>query len=148
MNTIEMAKQFAISKHGRQSYSRNSYIYHLDSVVELAKNMGESDFVLIVAYLHDTREDTDTTDEEIRQLFGDKIADAVAVITKLANETYPEYIHRVSKHEISKRVKVLDLICNLRETIIMENCERKERLMNKYQTALYFLATQQTTQEK
>lgn len=140
---IKKARRFAINKHGEQSYGKFPYIYHLDSVFDLVVSMGESDEVLLVAYLHDTLEDTDTTKEEIEQYFGSLVANAVVTITKLENESYSEYIHRVSGNVTSMRVKVLDLLCNLKETVIMENCERKEKLMNKYQKALYFLATQE-----
>ncbi len=144
MDDIQRARQFAIAKHGKQLYGEHPYIYHLDSVVNLGKSMGESEEVLIVAYLHDTLEDTKTSKEKIEEVFGAWVSNAVVTITKLENEKYPEYIHRVSKYEVSRRVKVLDLLCNLKETILMEDNSRKEKLMNKYQTALYFLATQTT----
>ena len=67
----------------------------------------------IVAYLHDVVEDTDVTEEEIRAVFGDDIADAVALMTHDENESYESYVKRIAENEIARHVKMSDLRHNM-----------------------------------
>lgn len=68
-----------------------------------------------VAYLHDMVEDTPTTIAEIRQKFGDRIADAVDAEThrKATGETYEQYIERLSSNPDAVTSKIADIADNL-----------------------------------
>lgn len=73
----QAARDFAVKAHGDQQYGQHPYSYHLDAVAALVVPFGE-DFQ-IVAYLHDTVEDTATTVEEIEATFGRAIAECVSI---------------------------------------------------------------------
>ena len=106
------------------------YIKHLLNVAEKIEDegklrsnwydFGESSLSLfyhkayIVALLHDTLEDTDTTIDELKALgCDDEIIDAVIAITRKHTETYFEFIDRVKKNDIAKLVKIKDLEHNM-----------------------------------
>lgn len=63
----------------------------------------------IVALLHDVLEDTDATEEEIREYFGSEILEAVVAMTRLESETYMEYVERAAKNPIAREVKKEDM---------------------------------------
>ncbi len=75
----QAARDFAINAHSGQQYGLHPYSYHLDAVAALVAPFGD-DFQ-IVAYLHDTVEDTATTEEEIEATFGRTIAECVSILT-------------------------------------------------------------------
>ena len=77
---------------------------HAKRVAKLASLYGED--YKMVALLHDILEDTNTTEDEIPDIYREDII----ALTRKATETYFEYIERVS--EGSKRaiiIKLLDL---------------------------------------
>ncbi len=140
-NWILKAKQFAGEKHANQKYGKHSYMYHIEEVLSLAEQMGLSEELRIVSILHDTIEDTDTNWEELKKDFGTFVAEIVFILTKQENETYEDYIERVSENKYARKVKVLDLMCNLKNTHLMEDSERKNKLIDKYQKSLFFLCS-------
>ena len=85
--TIELARayHFAASKHvdqRRKGEAAEPYMNHLTEVAELVARATDGDLdVVIAAILHDTVEDTDTTIDEIRKVFGTRIADLTAEVT-------------------------------------------------------------------
>ncbi len=140
-NWILKAKQFASEKHANQKYGKHSYMYHIEEVLSLAEQMGLSEELRIVSILHDTIEDTDTNWEELKKDFGTFVAEIVFILTKQENETYEDYIEGVSENKYARKVKVLDLMCNLKNTHLMEDSERKNKLIDKYQKSLFFLCS-------
>ncbi|HOZ88810.1 MAG TPA: HD domain-containing protein, partial [Bacilli bacterium] len=80
MERVEQAKAYAIKAHGNQLRKSNGkpMIYHPLAVGELLKDYGYSESVIAAGYLHDTVEDTPTTMEDIKLLFGAEIAKLVA----------------------------------------------------------------------
>lgn len=86
----QCAIQFAGEKHKHQTLpgSEANYLQHVSNVameILLAyahtKNF-DVDFAVQTALLHDTIEDTDATYEEVKQHFGQRVADAVLALTK------------------------------------------------------------------
>jgi guanosine-3',5'-bis(diphosphate) 3'-pyrophosphohydrolase len=75
----EQARAFVVNAHGEQKYGDRPYAYHLDAVAVIATPFGEE--AVVVAYLHDTVEDTATTLEEVEAKFGAKVAVCVALLT-------------------------------------------------------------------
>ena len=69
----------------------------------------------IVAYLHDTVEDTPLTIERIKELFGEEIGEAVFAITKPKDGSlsYDDYIERVKANPLARAVKISDLKHNM-----------------------------------
>jgi (p)ppGpp synthase/HD superfamily hydrolase len=71
----------------------------------------DNDFEFIVAMLHDVVEESDViTVEHIENKFGISIAILVEALTRKENETYMEYIKKLSKTMgKAKKIKILDL---------------------------------------
>lgn len=86
---IEKAYSFAAEAHaGHTRYSGEPYMVHLSSVaLDLAK-MGMGPRTISAGLLHDTIEDTDVTEEQIRKEFGDEILFLVEGVTKLSSVRY------------------------------------------------------------
>ncbi len=135
---ILKALHFASVKHKdqrRKDIQATPYINHPIEVAEILWNLGEiyDPVVIISALLHDTIEDTETTSEEIRNLFGIQICSIVEEVTDdkgLAKaERKQRQIEKASK--ISREaqfVKLADKISNVRG--LASNCPKgwnKER---------------------
>ncbi|MGL6228606.1 MAG: HD domain-containing protein [Culicoidibacterales bacterium] len=81
---LRTAIEFARLKHlnqYRKSSGRPNYISHLFNVLERLQKISDNQNLHCAGMLHDTIEDTDTTDAELRSLFGDEIADLVLELT-------------------------------------------------------------------
>ena len=84
-DALNRAYVFAMKKHGAQlRASGDPYYSHPVEVAGILTKFKLDCNSVIAGLLHDTIEDTDTTMEEIRQLFGDQVAALVDGLTKLA----------------------------------------------------------------
>jgi len=77
---LDRAIVFAVRAHaGTERRGKGfPYIVHPMEAVEIVSTMTKDQELLAAAVLHDTVEDTDTTVEQIRTEFGDRIASLVA----------------------------------------------------------------------
>lgn len=81
---LNRALDYATKMHANQfRESGEPYITHPIAVASILFDLGLDCSTLAAALLHDCVEDTAATDEEIRKLFGDEIAELVAGVTKL-----------------------------------------------------------------
>ncbi len=84
-DALNRAYVFAMKKHGAQlRESGDPYYSHPIEVAGILTKFKLDSSSIIAALLHDTVEDTDTTVEEVRQLFGEPVATIVDGLTKLA----------------------------------------------------------------
>ncbi len=84
-DALNRAYVFALKKHGSQlRTSGDPYYSHPIEVAGILTKFKLDCASIVAALLHDTVEDTDTTLEEIRDLFGDQVAQLVDGLTKLA----------------------------------------------------------------
>lgn len=93
----------------------------------------------IVAYLHDTVEDTDTSLEMINAMFGPKIAEAIKYITHPKGMPYMEQIRRLAVNDIAREVKKADLKNNMDLSRLPMITERDLMRTRKYKEALEYL---------
>ena len=77
---LDRAIVFAVKAHsGTERRGKGyPYIVHPLEAVEIVATMTNDQELLAAAALHDTVEDTDVTVEQIREEFGDRVADLVA----------------------------------------------------------------------
>jgi guanosine-3',5'-bis(diphosphate) 3'-pyrophosphohydrolase len=121
------AAAFAAEQHRdqrRKGSDAAPYINHPIAVANvLANEAGIDDAeVLCAAMLHDTIEDTGTTEEELRAEFGDRVTDIVLEVTDdkalpkdIRKQLQIEHAPRLSRE--AKLVKLADKISNLRDII-------------------------------
>lgn len=84
-DALNKAYVFAMKKHGAQlRASGDPYYSHPVEVAGILTKFKLDASSIIAGLLHDTVEDTDTTVEEVRGLFGDQVATIVDGLTKLA----------------------------------------------------------------
>ncbi len=84
-DALNRAYVFAMKKHaGQFRTSGDPYYSHPIEVAGILTKFRLDSSSIIAALLHDTVEDTDTTVEEVRSLFGDQVASLVDGLTKLA----------------------------------------------------------------
>ena len=127
LQSILGAARFAAEKHSnqkRKGAAGEPYINHLIEVADLvAMALTEPDAnVVIAALLHDTVEDTDTTREELIELFGTDVADLVAELTD--DKSLPQAVRKRLQIEHAPRlsaraqiVKLADKISNVRSIL-------------------------------
>lgn len=117
------AEKFAREKHKNQKRRDGvtPYSDHLEGVVNRLKNLGVSNSdVISAAWMHDTIEKTDTSFEEINQIFGNTISVLVLSLTKNFNlpqkERELQYIQQLKNASFeAKLIKLCDISENLKE---------------------------------
>ena len=119
------AVHFAADKHRdqrRKGVEASPYINHPIQVAEMIARVGDVDdvSVLIAAVLHDTVEDTETTFEELEEVFGPKVRDLVAEVTDdkslpKAKRKKLQIKHTARMSDHAKLIKIADKACNVRD---------------------------------
>lgn len=91
-----ITKAFNVASEAHKGARRRSgepYIMHPLAVARIvSKEMGLGSTSISAALLHDVVEDTDYTVEDIRVMFGDKIAQIVDGLTKISSEKFSENV--------------------------------------------------------
>ena len=133
------AIQFAAEKHQnqrRKGKDKFPYINHPIQVAHLLSSISEIDDtdILCAAILHDTVEDTDTTQEDIAEYFGDKIAGIVAEVSDDRSLPKParkqaQIDHGPHLSFEASMVKLADKCCNIEDVITTppENWDTQRR---------------------
>jgi guanosine-3',5'-bis(diphosphate) 3'-pyrophosphohydrolase len=127
-NRIIASIAFAAHKHRdqrRKDAVASPYINHPIALADILANEARIDEerVLIAAILHDTIEDTETTAEELAQMFGAEIAGIVGEVSDdpalgKAERKRLQVEHAGSLSRPAKLVKLADKIANLRDIAI------------------------------
>lgn len=137
----QKALKFAGEKHRNQLVpgTNANYLLHLSNVAmeifmaHAAADDFDLNFAIQLAVLHDTLEDTDTSFEELKENFGERIAMGVFALTKNSelsskSEKMTDSLRRIN--ELEKEVgivKLADRITNLQEPPVFWNQEKRER---------------------
>ncbi len=119
----EKARNFAIERHADQCYGDRPYSFHLDQVANIASAYGDD--AVIIAYLHDVVEDTDTSVEEIESLFGPLVSQCVAILTdepgahreERKAKTYKKMAKVSGELELALIVKAADRLANIKACV-------------------------------
>ena len=134
----ELALQIAQKAHaGQVDKAGKDYILHPMTVASYM----DTDTEKTIAYLHDVLEDTDVTVDALREIFPNEIVDTLITLTHRKDESYFEYIQKVSKSKLAKKVKVADLLHNLDITRIKEPTKQDYERLEKYKKAILYLTT-------
>ncbi len=123
--TILKAAAFAAHKHRdqrRKDAAASPYINHPIALANILANEGGilDAVVIAAALLHDTLEDTETTPEELQELFGADVAGVVVEVSDdkslpKAERKQLQIEHAAHISERAKLVKLADKIANIRD---------------------------------
>ena len=139
--TIAEALEYATVKHGGQKrVSGEPYITHPIAVANILLDLGMDYSSVCAALLHDIIEDTDVTEEDLRDKFGDQITELVLGVTKLKKisfkskeqeqaENFRKMFFAMAKDIRVLIIKLADRLHNMR-TVEALSRERQEALAN------------------
>jgi guanosine-3',5'-bis(diphosphate) 3'-pyrophosphohydrolase len=127
MSLVLQALAFAAHKHRdqrRKDIVASPYINHPIQLADVLCNEGgiTDSEVLAAAILHDTIEDTRTTEEELAETFGKSIAGIVVEVSDdkslcKSDRKQQQIDHAPHISHKAKLVKLADKICNLRDVL-------------------------------
>jgi guanosine-3',5'-bis(diphosphate) 3'-pyrophosphohydrolase len=126
-NVFIESLKFASERHAsqrRKGCDQVPYINHLIKVAEILYRVGnETDYELLsAAILHDILEDTPTTELELKEKFGERIALLVEEVTDDMSLTYEDRKRYQIKKSLSisddaKKIKIADKISNIQDIL-------------------------------
>jgi len=110
-NAVNIARRAHTGQFRRNGIT--AYICHPERVADRLQD--ESPEVIATAWLHDVLEDTPQTAESLRAGgIPESVITAVVTLTKKEGEAYGAYLARVKANPIARKVKVADMLDNLR----------------------------------
>jgi GTP diphosphokinase / guanosine-3',5'-bis(diphosphate) 3'-diphosphatase len=123
------ALHFSAEKHRhqrRKDQAQSPYINHPIEVMQLLWEVGgvREINVLLAALLHDTIEDTETSPDEIRQVFGEEVLSLVLEVTddKSLDKADRKRLQVEEAPNISvgaKLIKLADKSCNVHDLVVL-----------------------------
>ena len=145
IHLVEKAYAYAYEKHdGVRRKDGTPYITHCIEVAILLVEMDRSDAAIAAGLLHDTIEDTDVTNRDVAQHFGEEVAGIVEAVTNIEPylpddcELQKDEIDRLSDERLIKMivqncpealfVKVADRLHNLSTMKCIDNKRRVEKV--------------------
>lgn len=142
---LKKAEEIATVAHeGQFDRCGVEYINHPRTVASYVDDPKEK----IIAWLHDTIEDTDVTEADLRPVFGDEITDIVLILTKYPGDEYFDYIGRVMKNDTAINVKLADLTHNMRPDRIKNPTQKDLERFEKYKKAYNMLVAEKKNRQK
>lgn len=112
--------ELASKKHKNDKYGDHPYTFHLKGTVEVAKLLLKDyprlDVIIAALWLHDIKEDTDVTDEEILEAIDNRL-DILEIINLVTLEK-----SNLTKKE--KQLKLFPYTRNNQEAVLVKLCDR------------------------
>lgn len=136
-NIIKQAFAFAKEKHERQTKpGGRSLIKHLTVVANTLEQQHVDEEIVAAALLHDTVEDTETSLDEIKHQFGERVAFMVDGLTS-KSVNWRDHLDKIKEYAKKERgillIKIADLQDNLKNIQFFKEEKRKK-------VKLWFLA--------
>ena len=138
--SLNRAYVFSMKAHGSQTRaSGDPYFSHPLEVAGILTDMRLDCDTIVTALLHDTVEDTLATVEQIRELFGPKVAELVDGVTKLSRieiqtesarqaENFRKFLLAMSNDIRVLLVKLADRLHNMRTLHFIKKPEKRRRI--------------------
>lgn len=136
------ALQFAAAKHRNQQRKSEEVIPYINHPIEVAVTLWEIGEVreiatLMAALLHDTLEDTDTTETEILEQFGEEVLLLVQEVTD--DKDLPKHQRKLKQIEnaphksiAAKQIKLADKTCNVHDIAYSPPCDWSLKRQQEY----------------
>ena len=137
---LNRAYVFAMKAHGNQRRaSGDPYFSHPLEVAGICTELKLDVDTVVTALLHDTIEDTETTYDDIKRLFGEDIAALVDGVTKLSKlelqsertkdaENFRKFVLAISDDVRVLLVKLADRLHNMRTLAHIPKPEKRQRI--------------------
>lgn len=138
MNTLlKKVSDFAQKAHEDQfDKGGKPYYLHVQNVANMGKNENEK----IVGYLHDVLEDTNYTLDDIKTLgINEECIKAILCLTRNKEISYDEYIVKIKRCELARKVKINDLKNNMDLSRLKIITDKDIEHIKKYKKALDYL---------
>lgn len=124
------ALAFATKKHeGQLRIGGLPYITHPIAVSDMLRDKGYDEEYQITGLFHDLLEDTDATEEEILNIGGIKVLEAVKLLTKTKGYVMEEYISNIKGNPIAFAVKTCDRLHNLMSAKVANDKFKKRYIL-------------------
>ena len=129
---VASAFNWAVLAHTGQTYNKLPYWTHLLTVANNLIDPTETE--LVAALLHDIVEDTYVTVADVRESFGDKVADIVDLVTQHKGLSYAANIARITEsgNLSAMRVKLADNKANIESDKSIMDPERAASLTERW----------------
>ena len=139
VDTLKKAYMYAMEAHGSQKRSSGPpFFYHPAEVARILAEIGMDVPTIATGLLHDVLEDTNTSFEELEELFGSEIASLVRGVTKLSSVQYSsreeyqadnirKFLLAISRDLRILIVKIVDRLHNMR-TLHYVSIERQKNI--------------------
>ena len=138
LNLIHKALEFAAKAHRTQMRKGTDipYIVHPMEAALILTQAGASDSLIAAALLHDTLEDTNTTEQELKDIFGETVVKFVRYMTKNDDlDWFENRQHSIEELGTSSREEMMlfwaDKLANLR-SIAADYSEIGAKLWNRF----------------
>ena len=103
---------------------------HAERIMNLVRPFGKD--YMMVALLHDILEDTEVTYEDLSKVLSYDIIDDIFTLTRKSNQTYFEYIDRITRStKRAKIVKYYDILDHLHNKATLKPTLEKRYLKAK-----------------
>lgn len=130
MDVVEKAKSFAFKAHsGQKDDEGGMYVFHCEKVAEIVNTVTSDPEMIAAAWLHDTLEDTHTTHDDLKQEFGERIANLVYEVTHLGTKKTGYYFPNLKSRD-AMLLKFADRLHNLSRMNSWDE-ERRAQYMRK-----------------
>jgi (p)ppGpp synthase/HD superfamily hydrolase len=135
---INKAREFANKAHAQQRYGDLPYMAHVEAVAALLKPFGQD--AMVVGYLHDVLEDTNTNIKELEAEFGAHIAKCVALLkddpSKSRRDRKRDACARLcrvtGKEELALIVSAADRLANMQACIAAGDVKRLKMYLKEW----------------
>lgn len=106
------------------------YVFH---PFHLAEQMPDETSTL-VALMHDLVEDTDVTFEDLSSMgFPEEVVEAIKLLTHDKSIDYLDYVEKISKNSLARKVKIADLEHNMDPSRLSEEQKNSPKRKAKYE---------------
>lgn len=139
---VEQAIAIAVRAHAGQKRKDGSpYILHPLAVMHAFRDIPgyEGAYLRSAAVLHDVVEDCGVSVGSIIANVGEVVGEIVDRLSRRPDEVYSEYIARCASLDLSRRVKVADVLDNLRTVDLIPDASEAKGLRKRYEWTLAYI---------